>query len=128
MDHITLLRSNPHASMNGWKKAIYKEKRIIFLAFLCCWFHRLRKKNSFSNEVCLCVCSKEIFLLECAGTIGHVAHGKSTVVKAISGVQVILMLMPSIHHMLYLCSFYMYCNKFIFDPVSRDISCYAQFC
>jgi translation initiation factor 2 gamma subunit (eIF-2gamma) len=27
-----------------------------------------------------------------AGTIGHVAHGKSTVVKAISGVQVCLVL------------------------------------
>jgi hypothetical protein len=62
----------------------------------------------------VCVCSKEMPLLECAGTIGHVAHGKSTVVKAISGVQVILILMPSVHHMLYLCSFYKYCNKFIF--------------
>ena len=27
-----------------------------------------------------------------SGTIGHVAHGKSTVVKAISGVQVILLI------------------------------------
>lgn len=27
-------------------------------------------------------------MLQCIGTIGHVAHGKSTVVKAISGVQV----------------------------------------
>jgi len=36
----------------------------------------------------VCVC-KEISLLECAGTIGHVAHGKSTVVKAISGVQTV---------------------------------------
>ena len=27
--------------------------------------------------------------LACAGTIGHVAHGKSTVVKAISGVQTV---------------------------------------
>jgi translation elongation factor EF-Tu-like GTPase len=26
--------------------------------------------------------------MSCIGTIGHVAHGKSTVVKAISGVQV----------------------------------------
>ena len=26
---------------------------------------------------------------ECAGTIGHVAHGKSTVVKAISGVMTV---------------------------------------
>lgn len=33
---------------------------------------------------------KLIFLLYSSGTIGHVAHGKSTVVKAISGVQVIL--------------------------------------
>ena len=29
-------------------------------------------------------------LIALLGTIGHVAHGKSTVVKAISGVQVIL--------------------------------------
>ena len=71
---------------------------------------KFKGKSSSSNEVCLCVCSKEISLFECAGTIGHVAHGKSTVVKAISGVQVILMLMPLIHHMLYLCSFYKYCN------------------
>ena len=112
MDHITLLRSNPHASMNGWKKAIYKEKRIIFLAFLCCWFHRLRKKKtpSVMKYVYVYVLRRYSFL-ECAGTIGHVAHGKSTVVKAISGVQVILMLMPSIHHMLYLCSFYKYCTN-----------------
>jgi translation initiation factor 2 gamma subunit (eIF-2gamma) len=27
--------------------------------------------------------------MRCAGTIGHVAHGKSTVVKAISGVQTV---------------------------------------
>jgi len=33
------------------------------------------------------------------GTIGHVAHGKSTVVKAISGVQVILIVIPSIHQL-----------------------------
>ena len=57
-------------------------------------------KSSSTSAVCLCVYSKEISLLECAGTIGHVAHGKSTVVKAISGVQVILIVMPSIHHML----------------------------
>jgi translation elongation factor EF-Tu-like GTPase len=31
---------------------------------------------------------RKISFLECPGTIGHVAHGKSTVVKAISGVQV----------------------------------------
>ena len=33
------------------------------------------------HAVCVCVCG--------AGTIGHVAHGKSTVVKAVSGVQVL---------------------------------------
>ena len=33
---------------------------------------------------------KEASLLECAGTIGHVAHGKSTVVKAISGMLLVL--------------------------------------
>ena len=36
--------------------------------------------------VCVCVCVR---VYVCVGTIGHVAHGKSTVVKAISGVQVI---------------------------------------
>lgn len=30
-----------------------------------------------------------IFCVVISGTIGHVAHGKSTVVKAISGVQVL---------------------------------------
>jgi hypothetical protein len=33
-------------------------------------------------------CSDIIFFFNSSGTIGHVAHGKSTVVKAISGVQV----------------------------------------
>jgi hypothetical protein len=33
-------------------------------------------------------CSDVIFFFNFSGTIGHVAHGKSTVVKAISGVQV----------------------------------------
>ena len=36
--------------------------------------------SGFVNQSCDCVL--------CAGTIGHVAHGKSTVVKALSGVQV----------------------------------------
>ena len=30
----------------------------------------------------------QIIIFKTLGTIGHVAHGKSTVVKAISGVQV----------------------------------------
>ena len=34
--------------------------------------------------VCMYVCMYGVYI----GTIGHVAHGKSTVVKAISGVQV----------------------------------------
>ena len=29
------------------------------------------------------------FKILCVGTIGHVAHGKSTIVKAISGVQTV---------------------------------------
>jgi len=60
---------------------------------------KLREKKAPPLVKYVCVC-KEISLLECAGTIGHVAHGKSTVVKAISGVQVILIVIPSIHHML----------------------------
>lgn len=39
--------------------------------------------------------------MSCIGTIGHVAHGKSTVVKAISGVQVninIQIILASILH------------------------------
>lgn len=38
-------------------------------------------------SIILSVYSHTIFYF-CTGTIGHVAHGKSTVVKAISGVQV----------------------------------------
>ena len=39
-------------------------------------------------------CDYTIMMLFCiSGTIGHVAHGKSTVVKALSGVQVNLTFM-----------------------------------
>jgi hypothetical protein len=44
-----------------------------------------------------------------SGTIGHVAHGKSTVVKAISGVQVCLSLFFSI--VLFWCRFCCYWKK-----------------
>jgi len=39
--------------------------------------------------MCLCISFNHVFIW-CLflGTIGHVAHGKSTLVKAISGVQV----------------------------------------
>lgn len=41
------------------------------------------------SDVCAPSVSWASYWPVCAGTIGHVAHGKSTVVKAISGVQTV---------------------------------------
>jgi ABC-type uncharacterized transport system ATPase subunit len=54
---------------------------------ICC-YNIVRKKYHFAVQR---VSKKEKILLNhnyISGTIGHVAHGKSTLVKAISGVQV----------------------------------------
>src|SRR5665811_656466 len=50
-------------------------------AFFCIIFHTKTKLNPLSPEVFSRQATINI------GTIGHVAHGKSTIVKAISGVK-----------------------------------------
>ena len=55
----------------------------IGITFFLCHIHKFDAKEA-----------KDCVSVVISGTIGHVAHGKSTVVKAISGVQVKLIMMP----------------------------------
>ena len=57
-----------------------------------------------------CICS---FL---SGTIGHVAHGKSTLVKALSGVQVIVLSLVYLFPRMTTRD--MFLNKFIWEKIT----------
>jgi len=58
-----------------WNQSIYCQNYCLWVNYLVFTFLKLLSSSSL------------LFLL--SGTIGHVAHGKSTVVKAISGVQTV---------------------------------------
>lgn len=60
------------------------------------------------------------------GTIGHVAHGKSTVVKAISGVQVILMLYFPLSALCRHCT-HLLLSEIVFKDIARLLTFYSLY-